>query len=55
MGIVLEYIEGRLSYHALARKYGIPSKSLILQWVRTFKELGEVGLLSKYTKQVYSV
>lgn len=53
--IVLEYINGNLSYRALAKKHDIPSESPIIRWVRAYKEFGETGIRRKQTKQVYSV
>lgn len=53
--LVEEYVEGTLGYRLLARKYALPSTSLIRRWVRAFQAFGQEGLRKKQTKQVYSV
>lgn len=53
--IVLEYMNGPLSYGALAKKYKIPDHSSIRRWVRAYKEFSEMGLKRKRLKQRYSV
>ncbi|WP_110926942.1 helix-turn-helix domain-containing protein [Bacillus massiliglaciei] len=53
--IVREYLSGSLSYHQLAQKYGIPNRTSIQNWVRSYKEYGEAGIERKRGKQVYSV
>jgi transposase len=53
--IVNEYLRGTLGYRLLAKKYGIPSETQVITWVRAYKEFGESGLRRKNTYQVYPV
>ncbi|MFB4162221.1 helix-turn-helix domain-containing protein, partial [Geomicrobium sp. JSM 1781026] len=53
--VVREYLEGVDGYKPLARKYGISSHSLIVEWVRVFRALGAEGLKRKKVREVYSV
>ena len=53
--IVLEYLEGRIGYRMLAKKYDVKSKTQIINWVSAYKSYGIDGLMSKNTNEVYSV
>ena len=53
--IVQEYINGSLGYSSLAKKYGIPSKSVIERWVAAYRAFGKDGLQCKRKQAVYSV
>lgn len=53
--IVDEYHQGSLGYKLLAKKHGIPSKSVIIRWVSAYRALGPIGLFRKQTKTVYPV
>ncbi|KQL56474.1 MULTISPECIES: helix-turn-helix domain-containing protein [Bacillaceae] len=53
--IVEEYHQGSLGYKLLAKKHGIPSKSVILRWVSAYRTLGPNGLTRKQTQTVYPV
>lgn len=53
--VVLEYLEGRMGYLLLARKYEIRSRALIQRWVRIYNALGEDGLKPIEKKQSYPV
>src|SRR5690625_7218694 len=53
--VVKDYLKGNLGYRLLAKKYGMPSKSPIVNWVRFYKEFGDEGLHRKHSKKVYPV
>ncbi|WP_186673973.1 helix-turn-helix domain-containing protein [Sporosarcina sp. BP05] len=53
--VVREYLEGRLGYSALARKYGVKASTQVKNWVSAYKKHGVVGLFRKKGKEVYSV
>lgn len=53
--LVKEYLENSLGYTLLAQKYGMPSSSPIIRWVRAYQAFGQEGLRKKQTKRVYSV
>lgn len=52
--VVEEYLSGMVSYSHLQDKYSIPSNSVINEWVNTYQQYGEDGLLSRMTKTKYS-
>ncbi|MFQ3860877.1 transposase [Staphylococcus shinii] len=41
--VVQEYLNSSLGYRALAKKYEIPTKSLIERWIAQYKELDPKG------------
>ncbi|MGO1470632.1 MAG: transposase [Tissierella sp.] len=47
--IVEEYLNGTLGYNLLARKYSIPSRSVIQTWVNQYQINGEEGLQAQKT------
>lgn len=53
--VVQEYLEGKLSYRSLAKKYEMPSSTPIEQWVRAYKAFGNEALQRKAGKEVYAV
>lgn len=53
--VVQEYLNGPLSYTSLAKKYAIPSKSTLQQWIKAYQEFGLEGLKRKGKKATYSV
>jgi len=53
--VVEEYQEGHLGIRALARKYGIKSKSVVARWIKVYERLGAEGLKSKSHNESYSV
>ena len=55
LNFVQEYLEGKLSYQLLSRKYEMPSSTPIKQWVRAFNAFGKEGLQRKTRIEVYSV
>lgn len=42
--IVMEYLNNEGSYNYLSKKYGIPSKYNLINWVNSYKEFGDDGL-----------
>jgi transposase len=53
--MVMEYLNGTLSYASLAKKHHISFESQIKVWVRAYQEFGLGGLKRKHTKTSYSV
>lgn len=53
--VVNAYLAGEGGYNFLAKKFGVKSKTNIRQWVSIFKRLGERGLESKKTDEIYPV
>ena len=54
MKVVQSYLDGVGSYVYLARKYNIPSKTRIEEWVKAYKEFGKEGLLRSRKNKNYS-
>ena len=52
--VVEEYLNGEGRSKYLARKYGIPAKSNIDQWVAAYKQFGNEGLMRSRQKEKYS-
>lgn len=42
LSIVKEYYEGNLGVRLLAKKYNLPSKNYITDWIKHFKENGTI-------------
>ena len=55
MKIVHEYLEGKGGCGFLAQKHAIKNKSQVKNWINTYREFGEDGLLRKRQNQNYSV
>lgn len=53
--VVQEYLNGPLGQTSLAKKYAIPSKSTLQQWIKAYQEFGLEGLKKKEKKETYSV
>lgn len=53
--VVQEYLDGRIGFRELTKKYDIKSAIQISDWVMVFKKYGMEGLLRKKNKEVYSV
>ena len=53
--IVEEYLNGTLGYTLLARKYSIPSRSVIQTWVNQYQINGEEGLQAQKTNNKYAL
>lgn len=54
MKVVQSYLDGEGSYIYLAKKYNIPSKTKIEEWVKGYKEFGKEGLLRSRKNKNYS-
>ena len=52
--IVDDYLAHRGGVLALAKKYGVPAKSLVRQWIAAYRESGDAGLKASWTKEAYS-
>ena len=50
--VVEDYLTGGGGVLFLAKKYGIPGKSLVHQWIKAYREFGEDGLKASWTKEV---
>ena len=55
MKLVTEYLDGSLGYKLLAKKYNMPSRTPLQDWVRSYKTKGMERLKRRKTKEVYSV
>lgn len=55
MKVVIEYVEGNLSYHALAKKYNMGSSTPLYEWVKNYKEHGREGIERRNRKTKYTV
>ena len=53
--LVTEYLHGNLGYKLLAKKYNMPSRTPLQDWVRAYKSQGMKGLERRKVKEVYSV
>ncbi|MDY6268448.1 MAG: transposase [Selenomonadaceae bacterium] len=51
--VVNDYLSGRAGVLLLAKQYGIPGKSLVHQWIKAYREFGDDGLKTSWTKEVY--
>lgn len=52
--IVDEYLGGGGGSGFLAKKYGIPSSNKVIQWVKSYQEFGDKGLMRSRKKETYS-
>ncbi|QKS70011.1 helix-turn-helix domain-containing protein [Paenalkalicoccus suaedae] len=55
MKLVSEYLNGNLGYKLLAKKYNMPSRTPLQNWVRSYKTQGVEGLKRRRTNEAYSV
>lgn len=53
--LVTEYLEGHLGYKSLAKKYNLPSKTPLQDWVRAYKTQGIEGIKRREINKAYSV
>ncbi|MGP4079763.1 helix-turn-helix domain-containing protein [Bacillus sp. Marseille-Q3570] len=53
--LVSEYLNGNLGYKSLAKKYNMPSRTPIQDWVRAYKTKGIEGLKRRKMKEAYSM
>lgn len=52
--VIQDYLNGLGGYKKLAQKYGLPTKSIILQWLNVYEHYGFEGLEIKRKKRTYS-
>ena len=52
--VVEEYLNGEVGHEYLAQKYNIPSKTAIRQWVASYRQFGDEGLLRSRKNEKYS-
>lgn len=52
--VVREYLDGKLGYKLLAKKYDIPDTKPIREWVKNYQLVGIDGLERKRTKKNYT-
>ena len=55
MKLVKEYLEGKIGYRELAKKYNIPNKRAIQTWVSAYKTQGYDGLKVSRRNNSYSL
>ena len=55
MKLVKEYLEGKIGYRELAKKYNIPNKCAIQTWVSAYKSQGYDGLKVSRRNNNYSL
>jgi transposase len=55
MKVVKSYLNGEGGFVSLAKKYGIPNKNQVKQWVNAYNILGEDGLERKNKDTCYTV
>ncbi|MCH4176513.1 MAG: transposase, partial [Streptococcaceae bacterium] len=53
--VVQAYIDGKGGYRTIAKRFGIPNKSLVEQWVRQYKKFGYKGIERRKKKKKYSM
>jgi len=53
--LVLEYLDGKIGYNSLAKKYNMGSHTPIVEWVGAYKSQGMDGLKRRKTQREYSV
>lgn len=52
--VIQDYLDGLGGYKKLAQKYGLPTKSIILQWLNVYEHCGFEGLKRNHKKRTYS-
>lgn len=55
MKVVQEYLDGKGGYSYLAKIHSVKDRKQILDWVNSYREFGEEGLLRKRKNANYSV
>lgn len=55
MEVVKAYLNGEGGYIYLAEKFNIPSKTVIKNWVASYREFGEEGLLRSRQNKKYTL
>ena len=52
--VIQSYLNGEGGYTHLAKKYGVPAKRAIEQWVKAYKEFGNEGLMRSRKNETYT-
>jgi len=52
--VIQSYSNGEGGYLYLAKKYGVPAKRVIEQWVKAYKEFGNEGLIRSRKNETYT-
>jgi transposase len=52
--IVLEYLNGHIGSTTLAKKYDIKSEKQVRQWIKSYKQFGDDGLLRSRKNEYYT-
>lgn len=52
--IVKEYLKGKEGYGYLAKKYNIPHHDQVRKWIKTYQNLGDIGLMESQKNKKYS-
>lgn len=55
LGVVRAYLAGEGGHKALAKRFGLPSKSVVKKWINIYEAFGESALERKKSAQKYSV
>ena len=52
--VVMDYINGKGGYKSLCKENGIPSQTILRDWISAYKEFGNKGLMRSREKKNYS-
>ena len=52
--VVMDYINGKGGYKSLCKENGIPSQTILRDWITAYKEFGNKGLMRSREKKNYS-
>ena len=50
----MDYINGKGGYKSLCKENGIPSQTILRDWITAYKEFGNKGLMRSREKKNYS-
>ena len=49
--VVNAYLKGEGGYGYLANQYGVPSKVIVMRWIKAYEMLGDEGLIRSRKKK----
>ena len=52
--VVNAYLKGEGGYGYLANQYGVPSKVIVMRWIKAYEMLGDEGLIRSRKKEKYT-
>ena len=52
--IIQDYLDGKAGVKYLAKKYSIPAPSNVQQWIKSYKEFGDEGLMRSRKNKTYT-